>query len=190
MSDPDLDDVIPQRSTLARVTDNLNPLVDALKMALADAPSFALRLETATPAQREEIVKLRAMLEQLIRPLEQRIATLDMHARLACERAGATELALTGKRKIVVDKPPSKYVVKEQDLRRGLLAQVKAGAITQDEADAAITEVVSYKPNHTKLNALAAHRGDVVREIIDSNRTKEKPDMSRARVTWPEPQED
>jgi hypothetical protein len=186
----DVDDILspsaPDARALTTIADSLAATVATVRQSLADAPTFQLRLEEASPAQRYEIVRLRQMLVELREPINARIAALDMHARRVYATTNADQLPVEGTGNIVIEPPANEYVVKEHELRAALLDLAEAGLITKAEVDAAITEQVSYKADHRKLNYLAKHRGDEVKDVIDAYRARVKPDPYRAKVRWPE----
>jgi hypothetical protein len=175
--------------SLMRVIGHLAPLIESVRAVLTDPTStFALRLESATPAERAQIVHLRALLVALQAPIKLRLDALDAHARRAMDTLHADQLALPGGQAIMLEAGRVTYAVKEHELRAELLALAEAGTLTPEEVNEAVTEQVSYVVNHTRLNYLARHRGAAVEATINGHRTRVEPDATRARVRWPTPQ--
>ena len=179
----------PTPSALAVMAHNLAPLADALRMALAESEqTFALSLAEATPAQREEVNRLRAILAALVAPVQGRLAALDQHALIAATRIGADELPLPKGRAITIRRSSGPtYQTDAPALWHDLVALCEKGLVTDDEVEAAVTTTVEHRANHTTLNRLYRHRGEAVQEAIDRHRHRLPPDPRRGRVEWPEP---
>lgn len=175
------------RTELSRIVDNLSPLADAIAETLRDE-RFLIRMETATPAEREEVNRLRAILAALAGPIQARLAALDQHVLIAATRVGADQLPLPKGRAIRVVTGEGRYEVDAHDLRDALTQLAhETNVLTVPEVEDAVRAEVSYKPNHAKLNYLARHRGAAVTEAINTYRRRVPPDPSRGKVEWPEP---
>lgn len=179
------------RTEIVRIVDNIAPLLDALRMHLADFERWLVPLDDATPQEREAIGLLRAQLVALAQPIEARIKAIDARALVAFAKTGADQLPMSEGRYLTVRRPTAGYDIDANALRRDLLGIVEAGgSLTIEEVEDAVRAEVHYVPNNTRLNYLSRHRGDAVQKVIDTHRRVVTADPAKGKVLWPKPKED
>lgn len=174
---------------LARMVDNLAPLIEVVREVMNESPLFGLRIDGATPEQRQEIVRLRQLLAALDTPLQIRLRQLDEAVKIAGARTGADTFPVSDTRAIGLERPQQKYVTEEAALREELVNLIPEGVITLAEINRALAPLTIYKPDHRALNALRDHRGELVAAAIAKHRRKPPLDPGQMRVSWP-PMED
>lgn len=172
-------------SDLASFVDNLQPVVEVIRQTVIESPIFALRWADASPDQRAEITRARRILHELVTPLNLRLKALDEAVKIAHAKTNAREFAAGDEGKVKVEAPTQKWRVNGQGMRNALLELVDTGAITRQEIDQALKQVIDYEPDNVLLNHLAKTRGDAVAEAINSHRSKPDVDPSRMKVEWP-----
>ena len=137
---------------------------------------------------RGKLVEMHAQLEAIERLVHDRKVMIEM----AFIRAGAEQSAdqIRTSAGVVTLKPePGRYETHAQAMRQELDRLIVDGHLSKEELEEACPVTVSYGVNHTRLNVLANHRGDAVREVIDRNRAKVPPDPLRAKPVFPRPKE-
>ncbi len=170
---------------LASFVDNLAPVAEVIRQTVIESPIFALRWAEASPDQRGEIARARRILSELVLPINVRLKALDEAVKIAHAKTNAREFAAGDEGKVKVEAPTQKWRVNGSAMRQALLELVDTGAITRQEIDAALKQVIDYEPDNVFLNHLAKTRGDEVAAAINSNRTKPDVDPSRMKVEWP-----
>jgi hypothetical protein len=135
--------------------------------------------------ERAAIVDLYWTIKGLADHLYHRKKAIEYAWSAAFEQLGSAKLPL-GEGKFVTYSPASEYEVDGPTLRKELLSLAERGLLTTDEVDDAIAPVVTYKANHTKLNAFL-RRGTEVAEVIESCRTRKVPTGATAtgKITFP-----
>jgi len=139
-------------------------------------PDFA----ALTPERRADLVHELEQVRAIIRAAMDRKGAIEQAIRRAGVELSALELRMEGGT-VRLKMPSDGYVTKDATLRDELLTLVAEGDLDRTEVDAAIPEVIGYKPDHRKLNALLK-RGERVRTVIESNRTKKLADPLAAKV--------
>lgn len=167
--------------------DNLDDAIEAqVGLEPADAVSEVLaylpvpmnlpNIMEASPAERYELARAREVLYKVEQAVKDRRMAIDRaFTRAAADRKMDQVKLSAGTVKI--KKPTARYETKGHEMREQLLALSKEhGNVTQEEIDEALALIITVKPNHTKLNTLARHRGEDVAEVIEANRKKVEPD--------------
>lgn len=135
-------------------------------------------------ATRGKLVELHAQLHRIERLVhDRRIAIERAFVRGAVE-SGATEFR-TSAGVVKLKVPSGSYETRAQALRRGLEQLIADGHLSKEELEEACPVTITYGVNHTRLNYLAAHRGEAVREVIEANRTKVPGELAQARPIFP-----
>jgi hypothetical protein len=166
----------PEAGVPASATAGLIIVQTALRGLAGPMPDFA----AATQTERADIVRELEMVRAIRRAANDREKALELCVTRAADALGALELH-TSEGTVRVKPSDPGYQVEEQALRSALITCVGMGDVTKAEVDAAITEVISYKPDHRKLNALLK-RGDRVKAAIEDHRRKGSPDIMHGRV--------
>ena len=186
--DDDLKAVVPAVELVpagAFITDmeRLEPLVTALVAGFA-----ANRIRMDDAHVRAELVDLRSRLLRVIHPLRMTADTIERLFVMEAARLNAKVIGLGEDAGRVTYEPPrGEYVTSAPPLRRDLAALALAGeGITREEIDAALPEILTVKPNHTKLNALEKRYGGPVADAIRKHRQYVAPPPERGRVRFPE----
>lgn len=138
---------------------------------------------------RGKLVEMHAQLEAIERIVHDRKVMIEM----AFIRAGVEQSAdqIRTSAGVVTLKPePGKYETRAQAMRQELDRLIVDGVLSKEELEEACPVTVSYGVNHTRLNYLASHRGEAVREVIDRNRAKVPPDPLRAKPVFPKVKEE
>lgn len=172
-------------SELAQFVDNLMPVVEVVRDTVSRSPIFQLRWADASPAQRAEIARARRILQELATPLNLRLKALDEAVKIAYAKTRTTEFVAGDEGKVKVSPPTAKWKVNGAAMRSALLELVDTGAITRQEIDQALKQVIDYEPDNVLLNHLEKTRGDQVAAAIKANRTKPEVEPSKMRVEWP-----
>lgn len=149
---------------------------------------FSAASGSSLPA-RGKLVELHAQLHRIERLVHDRRIALERSFVAAAAEANANELR-TSVGIVKIKLPDAQYETRAQAIREGLTRLVAEGTLSKEEVDAACPVTITYGVNHTKLNALHRHRGDAVREVIDSNRHRIEPDPLAARPMFPKVKED
>ncbi len=132
---------------------------------------------------REELVQAHIALTRIEQGVKARRLSIELAFKRAAIEADADQVRTAGGHVKVTDRP-STYETRGHELRDQLQTLVHAGHLTLDEVDEAVAVIVSYKPDHRKLNTLARHRGSEVQAAIEGNRVKVEPDPLAARVSF------
>ena len=136
--------------------------------ALASLP----QLHLVTTDERQQAVALLNNLAPIAEAIDMHRRRLEMTFRRIAIEEGADRILLGDGRTVTYKLPQGRYETKADAMRAALLALVPRGLVTQDQVDEALPVTVTIGENHTKLNALATHNGDRVRDIIEANRRK------------------
>lgn len=161
---------------------------DAVAQVMADMPAAARedipRVQDATPEQRYELARAHEVLERVEKAVKARRQAIELAFLRAAAEMGSDQLKLAGGTARVTQRA-SKYEAKGHEMREQLLKlKDEQGNITQEEIDEALALIISVKPNHSKLNYLARHRGEAVAQAIEDNRKKVEPDPMTAKVEF------
>ena len=167
------------RRSLEELRLELVPLAQKLRATIADIA--LIPIARATPAQRTELVALRAEIDRARSDLSTWQDAIDMSFRRAAIESGADEFPLTDGI-VKIEQQRGEWVVNVPALRDELREFVRAGVITQPEFDAIFTTVVTEKADNTKLNAIAKHRGGEVADAVDRGRSWKPGDPASAKV--------
>jgi hypothetical protein len=172
----------PVESTVA----TLRTLARSVGPMLAELDTFPVA--TARPAERAALVDLYWQLRALGDPIRQRIISIEMAWARGMTELGAKKLPLPDGRGTVTYEPPrAEWQVRADDLLRELVPLVEDGLVSKADLEAAFTTTISVKADNRVLNSMAESRGDLVRQIIDSHRTKPEPSPLGGRVRFPAP---
>jgi hypothetical protein len=139
-------------------------------------PDFA----TATPEQRTDMVRELESLRLIRAAVFDRIHAIEGSITRAADSLSARELR-TADGSVRIKPLDPGYQTEDAQLHAALLECVGLGDLTKAELDDAMPIVVTYKPDHRKLNGLL-RRGDRVREAIEAHRRKPEPDLLRGKV--------
>ena len=139
--------------------------------------------DRATPEERAEVVDLRRAMVEVRDAMDSHVARIDAAFRLAARESGAREFT-TDAGTVAVVPGPAQYRTQEEALRKALLELVP-DVLERHEVDEAVVTTVTLKANHTRLNALAAKRGDRVRLAIERHRVRLEPSALAASVRYP-----
>lgn len=159
---------------------------DAVSEVLAylPAPQNLPDVNDATPAERYELARAREVLLKVEQAVQARRKSIDLAFIRAAAARNADQIRLSSGT-VRVKPGASRYETHGDKMREQLLKLAQDdGNLTQAEIDEALTVIISVKPNHTKLNYLANHRGEDVKEAIDSNRAKVAPDPLLAKPEY------
>lgn len=162
-----------------------DPVVDPVAL-IADALG-RLKIPSVSEASltdRAGLVRLRAQLHAIT----ERASTFQRAIDRAFVEAAAKEEATivrTGIGDVKMELPAASYETQPDAMRDALMALVPANLITRDQVDAALTVIITTKPNHTKLNALVRQGGKRVGQAIEDHRRRIEPDRSAARPQYP-----
>lgn len=166
-------DALLEEETAPSSESNIQSLIRAFQGPM---PDFAV----ANPDERSEIVRELEAVRAIRRAADDRVKALELCITRAAAGLKALELR-TSEGSVRVKPAEPGYETREMPLRQELLGLVVVGDLTREEVDAAIPEVISYKPDHRRLNGLLK-RGERVRETVERNRKKRDVDLMRARV--------
>jgi hypothetical protein len=163
----------------------LQPVADRLRVALHEITLTPL--DEATPEYRAEVARLRAVLAVIARDAGTYVDTIDNAFRIAAKALGADQLA-TAEGTIQLEYPRGEWKVDAPALERELKNLVDAGVISEAELREVFTTTVETKANNQRLNYLAKHRGDAVREAIEAHRRYVEPSTFAGKVRYLEGQ--
>jgi len=138
----------------------------------------------STLTVRGQLVDLHEMLSRMETVIRDRRKSIELAFVRAAADTGADEIR-TAHGIVKIKKGQASYAVKAQAMRRELEERVATGEVSGSELELACPVVISYTVNHTKLNALARHRGEEIAEIIERNRERIEPDPLTARPVFP-----
>jgi hypothetical protein len=161
----------------------LEPLATQLGALLAGVA--APNVSAATPQERADMVALHRRLSDIIGALQVRRDAIELAFRRGMAELGADQLPLPDGRTVSIERPKPGWKVRGDELRRQLLALVTEGVVTKPEVDAALAVEVTVRPDNRRLNYLAEHRGDAVREAIEANREREQIAPTAGRLQLP-----
>lgn len=159
---------------------------DAVSEVLAylPAPQNLPAVLAATPEERYELARAREVLYKVEQAVRDRRKAIDLAFLRAAQEKKLDQVKLSSG-SVRIKKPAATYETHGDEMRRQLLALAESQQnVTQEEIDEALALIISVKPNHTKLNYLARHRGEDVEAVIEANRTKQEPDPTRYRPEY------
>ena len=171
----------PAGRSLQEVGLALIPLAEDLRTTVSEIA--LLNILEATPAQRTDLVRLRAQLDNARADLSTWVDAIDISFRQAALASHADEIPLADGI-VKVEAPRSEWVVNLPHLRTELEALVEKGLVTEAEIDALFTTTVTEKADNAKLNYLERHRGGLVADAIARARTKKEGNPMAARLTF------
>jgi hypothetical protein len=125
-----------------------------------------------TPDQRQLAVKLWNRLAPIETTVGLWRSMLEARFRDFLQREGASRATLPDGRFVSWEAPPATWQADGHAIRQALEPLVVQGVLTQEQVDEAAWAEVSYRVNHTKLNALAARYGTRVQDAIEAHRHK------------------
>jgi hypothetical protein len=168
----------PPRS-LEEIRTELEPLGQRIRASLADIA--LIPVAKASPAQRTELVTLRADLDRVRADLSTWLTAIDISFRRAAMETGADEFPLTDG-VVKIEQQRGEWVVNVPALRTELKEFLAAGVITEHEFESVFSTVVTEKADNTRLNALGKHRGGEIAEAIGRSRVWKAGDPANAKV--------
>ena len=174
----DLDDAVEAQLGLAPS--------DAVSEVLAylPAPQNLPHVLDATPEERYELAHAREVLFRVEQAVRDRRKAIDLAFLRAAADRKLDQVKVAGG-VVRIKKPASKYETRGHEMREQLLKLSKEhGNVTQEEIDEALALIITVKPNHTKLNYLARHRGEDVGQVVEDNREKVDPDPLSYRTEY------
>jgi hypothetical protein len=140
----------------------------------------------ATPEARAALVDFYLVLREIADQLDARAKMIEFAWQRGMVELGASRLPLPDGRMVEMPEPAKTYRVDGPELRGDLLAFVKEGLVSQEDADEAIKVIVTYKPDHRVINKLERNAPAEVRESIATHRA-EVPSLNGGRVRFPKP---
>jgi hypothetical protein len=160
---------------------------DAVSEVLAylPAPHELPRVLDISPEERMELARAHDVLWKVEKAVRDRRISIELAFKRAAAERKLDQVKMAGG-EVRIKLGSGKYECKSASLRDKLLAMAKSddANLTQEEIDAALPLQIEVKPNHTKLNYLARHRGDDVAAVIDEHRKKVPPDPMQAQVEF------
>jgi hypothetical protein len=158
------------------------PLGSELRAAIHDLRTL-VPLHEATPQYRADIARLRNLLAEIARDSGTFVDMIDNAFRLAAKAIGADQLATT-EGVVEIKRPAGIWKVDAGALQKRLLELVVIGGISEAEIEQVFTTTVETKADNTRLNYLARHRGDAVKDVIDEHRTYIEPSDFAGKVNY------
>lgn len=174
---PGIDPIDPETATSAVI-----PLASAFHDVLAALA--AGRIDMAEPEQRQQLVKLRTALQDLAGPARTAVTFIDNIFAETARTLGAKAIPLGDGREVTWEAPQGTYNTDSAGLRQDLLDLAVKGFITRDVVDECVPQVITYQPNHVKLNSTAKKLGGAVAEAINARRIR-VPATGPGRVRYP-----
>jgi hypothetical protein len=140
----------------------------------------------ATPEARAALVDFYLVLRDIADQLDARAKAIEFAWQRGMTDLGAQRLPLPDGRVVELTPPATAYQVDGQELAADLQAFVQEGLVSQEDAEAAVTVVVSLKFDHRVINKLERNAPAEVRESISSHR-RAVPPVNAGRVRFPKP---
>lgn len=125
----------------------------------------------ASLEERSEVADILSALRDIEVAARARRQVIEQHIINAAMKAEAKEFRIEDG--TVRIEARTSYVTQDAAMHDALIELIPKGDVTKDEVESAIATVISYKPDHRKLNALLK-RGGRVQAAIESHREKQE----------------
>lgn len=177
----------PQLNDLATVS--VGYLVESIRepagyLVRAIAALEAYPIATASPAERADVLDLRALLEGVNNVLRMRLGAIDLAFKMAMEELGSREIPVEGWGPVRYTPDEGEWEVHADTLLEDFRGLVKAGILTTEDLDKAFTTTVSVKVDNRVLNGLMK-RGTAVTAAINKNRAKRESRPLAGKLSMP-----
>jgi len=142
----------------------------------------------ATPDERQALVEFYWSLRSILEPLQMRVRAIEFIWARGMEELGAKKLPLPDGGVVEYTASTGEWKVNAEALRSELQRLSREeGTVTNDDIEAALPVVVTYKADNRVLQRLINQSSEAVRQAIEANRVKVVPPTASGRVKLPQP---
>ena len=177
---PDADEYV----SVAYLAASLKPAAEQFASAIAALEAYPIA--SASPAERADLLELRAVLDRLDTAVRVRIGAIDLAFKRGMEELTARELPVEGWGPVRYTPDEGEWVTHPDQLLAEFRDLKKFGLITDEDIDRAFTVVTTTKVDNRVLNGLRK-RGDAVVAAIERNRTRREGRPLAGKLQLPKP---